>query len=330
MGCLKNSIQLNFTLIALFFALISFCVGCANKAQHVDFPEGASPNVEMGRLEADIQQGELNQVDITSPNYFSVAKRKLAEARKLESEGKSEKKILQTVGEGRGNLNYALTQQQEARGEINDILDARQMALKAGALEQSPSEFQRIDEELKNAVKDYKPNKEYLSFSEHQAFKNKYYSLQSKAMAAQKNTDPTAAALAELNFDPTQAEVIRDGEKITIRLKGDNFAPGQAKISDNAIPALDKVKQVLSSLDQEQVTIEGFTDSTGSTKVNQKISEDRAAAVADYLLAPNVITQEQIEFQGLGSKKPVTSNLTKEGRAANRRVDIIIIPTKME
>jgi len=328
MRSLNNHINLNFTLIALFFALISFS-GCANKAYRVEFPEGTNPSVELSRLEADIQQGELNQVDITSPNYFAVAKRKLAQARKMETEGKSEKKILETVGDARGNLEYALSQQQEVRSEISGILEARKMALKAGALEHSPSEFQRIDWELKEAIKDHKPNKEYFSFSENQDFKNKYYRLQSRALAA-KNTDPTAAALAELNFDPKMAEVMRDGEKIVVRLKGNNFAPGQAKISDDALPALDKVKQILSSMDQEQVKIEGFADATGSTELNQKISEARAEAVADYLLSDEAVTQDQIEYQGLGATNPVTTNLTKEGRAANRRVDIIITPTRME
>lgn len=319
-----------YALIALIYTLVSFSFGCANKAKRVAFPEGANPSIEMSRLESDIQQAELNQVDITSPNYFDVAKRKLAEARKQESEGKSEKKILETLGDARGNFNYALNQQNEYRGELNDILEARKMALKAGALEHAPSEFQRVDWELKDAVKAYKPNKEYFSFSEHQAFKNKYYSLQNKALAAQKNIDPTAAAIAELNFDQNEAEVIRDGEKIVIRLRGSNFAPGQSKISETAIPTLDKVKQVLSSMEQEKVTIEGYTDSTGSTKINQKISQDRAEAVADYLLSADVVSQDQIEYQGLGSENPVTSNLTKEGRAANRRVDIIITPTRTE
>lgn len=317
------------TLIFLFIALISFS-GCANKAHRVQFPEGTNPSVELSRLDADIQQGELNQVDITSPNYFAVAKRKLAEARKMETEGKSEKRILETVGDARGNLEYALSQQQESRGEISDILDARQMALKAGALEHSPSEFQRIDWELKEAIKDYKPNKEYLSFSAHQAFKNKYYNLQSRAIAAENKSDPTAAAIAELNFDPKMAEVVREENKILIRLKGSNFASGQAQISEEARPALDKVKEILSKMDQEQVKIEGYTDSTGSAQINQKISEQRAEAVAEYLLSDEVISQDQIEYQGLGARRPVTSNLTKEGRAANRRVDIIITPTKTE
>lgn len=321
--------MLKVTILAMFLTLISFSMGCANKAKPVDFPEGASANAEMGKLETDIQQAELDQVDITAPEYFSVAKRKLAEARKMESEGKTDSKILKSVGEGRGNLNYAISMQQNFRGEINDILDARQMALKAGALENYPSEFQRLDWDLKDAVKDYRPNKDFLSFSTHQQFKNKYYDLQKRAIAANDQVERTIA-VEELNFAPSEAEVYRDGDKILIRLKGENFAPGQTDISEAAIPALDKVKEILSSMDQEQVKIEGFTDSTGSPMLNQRISEERAESVADYLLEGEGLTSEQIEYQGLGSKKPVTTNLTKEGRAANRRVDIIITPTKVE
>lgn len=223
--------MLKVTILAMFLTLISFSMGCANKAKPVNFPEGASANAEMGKLETDIQQAELDQVDITAPEYFSVAKRKLAEARKMESEGKTDSKILKSVGEGRGNLNYAISMQQNFRGEINDILDARQMALKAGALENYPSEFQRLDWDLKDAVKDYRPNKDFLSFSTHQQFKNKYYDLQKRAIAANDQVERTIA-VEELNFAPSEAEVYRDGDKILIRLKGENFAPGQTDISE--------------------------------------------------------------------------------------------------
>ena len=323
--------MLKLAILSMLLVFLSFSSGCANKAKPVEFPEGASPSVEMGRLETDIQQAELDQVDITAPDYFSVAKRKLAEARKMESEGKPEHKILKTVGEARGNLNYAIVTQQDFRGELNDILEAREMALKAGALENYPSEFSRVDWDLKEAVKGYKPNKEFLSFSTHQQFKNKYYDLQKRAIAANDKVERTIA-VEELNFDPAEADVYRDGEKILIRLKGETFAPGQAEISEGAHPTLDKVKEILSSMDAEQVKVEGFTDSTGSAAVNQKLSEQRAESVADYLLAPDgaPLTTSEIEYQGLGAKKPVTSNLTTEGRAANRRVDIIITPTKVE
>lgn len=318
---------LTFTLVTL---CMTFQIGCANKAQRVYFPEDTNISFELSRLENDIQQGELNQVDITSPNYFAVAKKKLAQARKMEIEGKADHKILETIGEARGNLDYALTEQVENRTELNDILEAREKALKAGALEIAPSEFQRTDWQLKKTIKNYKPNKKYLSLSEHQAFKNKYDNLQTEARAANNRTDPTASALAELNFDPKMAEVLRDGEKIIVRLKGNPFASGESQISESAKPVLEKVKQILSTMDQEQVTIEGFADSTGSEKINQKISEQRAEAVAHYLLAENVVTQNQIEYEGLGEKIPVTSNLTQEGRAANRRVDIIITPSRIE
>jgi outer membrane protein OmpA-like peptidoglycan-associated protein len=321
--------MLKLTLLTLFFTVISFSMGCANKAKPVEFPEGSNAITEMDRLEADIQQAELDQVDITSPNYFAVAKRKLAEARKLEIEEKSHEKILKTVGEARGNFNYAIYTQQSFRGELNDILTARNMSLKAGALEQYPSEFQRLDADLKDAVKDYKPNKEFLSFSVHQQFKNKYYDLQKRALASNQRVEDSVANTVvgeQLKFDPAEAEVFRDGDKVLIRLKGQNFKPGQSQLSKNVFPALDKVKTILSSMAQAQVKIEGYTDSSGSTEINQRISEGRAEAVADYLITTKSITAEQIEYQGRGSQNPVMPNATQQGRAANRRVDITITP----
>lgn len=321
--------MLKLTVLTLFITILSFSMGCANKAKPVEFPEGASASAETNRLDADIQQAELDQVDITAPEYFSVAKRKLAEARKMESEGKGNEKILKTIGEARGNLNYAITQQQNFRGELNDILESRKMALKSGALEQYPSEFQRIDWDLKDAVKDYKPNREFLSFSAHQQFKNKYYDLQSRAMAS--NPAPENEVTADnLKFDPAEADVIREGDKIVIRLKGNNFQTGQTELSQKAYPALDKVTQILSNMDQAQVKIEGFTDSTGSTEINQRISEGRAESVADYLISTKSISAEQIEYQGLGAQNPLKPNATKQGRAANRRVDITITPTAVQ
>lgn len=326
---LISTIQLNLAIISLFIVLVSFSTSCANRAARVDYPKDSNPRTEMTRLEEDLYQAELNKIDITAPGYFSLAKKKLAEAQKLEIEGKTDDKILRTLGEARGALNYAIIHQQDYRSEINDILEARQMALTAGALEHSPSEFQRTDWELKEAIKDYKPNKRFLSYNAHQTFKNRYYNLQSAAIAAEKKIERTIA-IEELNFSPEQAEVYRDGEKILIRLKATNFAPGDTDLSTEAYQALDKVKEILSGLNEEHVKIEGFTDSTGSPARNLRLSEDRAEAVADYLLDSDVIKKDQIEIEGLGAKKPVTSNLTKEGRAMNRRVDIIIRPTKTE
>jgi outer membrane protein OmpA-like peptidoglycan-associated protein len=73
------------------------------------------------------------------------------------------------------------------------------------------------------------------------------------------------------------------------------------------------------------VDVIGHTDSTGSAEYNQRLSERRAQAVADVLLARGVKSERVVAY-GYGLTKPVATNDTAEGRAANRRVEIKITP----
>jgi outer membrane protein OmpA-like peptidoglycan-associated protein len=72
-----------------------------------------------------------------------------------------------------------------------------------------------------------------------------------------------------------------------------------------------------------QVKVEGHTDSTGSYETNQKLSLARAVTVRDYLVAQGV-EASHIGVEGLGPDQPVADNATAEGRARNRRVEIIL------
>jgi len=69
--------------------------------------------------------------------------------------------------------------------------------------------------------------------------------------------------------------------------------------------------------------VEGHTDSIGSDAYNQRLSERRANAVADYMEAQG-ISSSRITTKGWGKSKPVADNRTKEGRARNRRVEITV------
>ena len=72
--------------------------------------------------------------------------------------------------------------------------------------------------------------------------------------------------------------------------------------------------------------IEGHTDSTGSDQVNDHLSQQRAESVRDYLVANKTLAKEKIVAIGYGSRRPLASNETKEGRAINRRIDVLISP----
>ena len=79
----------------------------------------------------------------------------------------------------------------------------------------------------------------------------------------------------------------------------------------------------------KRVLIEGFTDSTGTDEVNQPLSAARAQAVKDYITSKGV-PDANVEATGMGSKQPVASNDTAEGRAQNRRVELLVREGKTE
>jgi outer membrane protein OmpA-like peptidoglycan-associated protein len=77
-----------------------------------------------------------------------------------------------------------------------------------------------------------------------------------------------------------------------------------------------------------RVTVEGHTDSTGSASSNQTLSENRAKSVWENLSGKMSAVPEDVTIKGYGASRPVADNATEEGRAENRRVDILILPGK--
>jgi OmpA-OmpF porin, OOP family len=96
-----------------------------------------------------------------------------------------------------------------------------------------------------------------------------------------------------------------------------SFKTGDAK----TIASLDAIKEILKNYPNAKWSIEGHTDSTGSAKLNQKLSEDRANAIKTVLIE-NGIKAENLSTVGYGPSKPVASNKTAAGRAENRRTEV--------
>ncbi|ELV8626417.1 OmpA family protein [Vibrio cidicii] len=101
------------------------------------------------------------------------------------------------------------------------------------------------------------------------------------------------------------------------------FATGSSTLSAGGKKSLEPLLEVLLAYPTANAEIVGHTDSTGSETVNQRISEKRAQAVADYLIQGGV-KAEQLTVVGAGESSPIASNDTAEGRAQNRRVEVTI------
>ncbi len=127
------------------------------------------------------------------------------------------------------------------------------------------------------------------------------------------------------------AEVNRVGEGIVLVL-GENsvrFDTGKATLTAAAKENLDKLIPVFNEYPDTDIKIYGYTDITGKKEMNQKLSENRAAAVKTYL-AGKGIASSRIVTEGMGINDPIDTNDTAEGRAKNRRVEFTITAnTKM-
>ena len=99
------------------------------------------------------------------------------------------------------------------------------------------------------------------------------------------------------------------------------FDTGKQDIRPESFPALDRVADVLKQNPNVRVVIEGHTDNVGRKTYNQKLSENRAQAVMEYVLQKG-IGAERLSFVGYGISKPIASNETAKGRARNRRVQL--------
>ena len=101
------------------------------------------------------------------------------------------------------------------------------------------------------------------------------------------------------------------------------FATDRSELSSAARARLDVVAVGLKNAPERVVLVEGYTDSTGTDAVNQPLSEARAAAVRDYLVSRG-LPQAAISVRGFGASLPIATNVTVEGRATNRRVEIVV------
>ena len=121
-------------------------------------------------------------------------------------------------------------------------------------------------------------------------------------------------------------EIERRGDELVLTMpSGITFAFDRYDVQPQFRPTLDKVAEVLGDYPQTMIDIYGHTDSVGADAYNQTLSENRARAVADYLSMQGV-NKVRMATLGYGETQPIADNGTESGRAANRRVEIRIVP----
>lgn len=120
------------------------------------------------------------------------------------------------------------------------------------------------------------------------------------------------------------AETKRTEMGIVTKLKSDIlFDTGKSNLKPNAKSNLKEMADIMKKYPENVLTIKGFTDNTGSSSVNEKLSQARAEAVKRELISDG-LGDQAISTQGLGPAFPIAANTTASGRSQNRRVEIEI------
>ena len=140
-----------------------------------------------------------------------------------------------------------------------------------------------------------------------------------------KYMDNEEAKLRE-QLQGTGVSVTRNGDNLVLNMPGNvTFATNQSDVQASFYPVLNSVALVLKEYEKTMIDIVGHTDSTGSLQHNMQLSQARAASVGAYLQNQGV-QAVRIATQGMGPQYPIASNDTPEGRAQNRRVEIVLRP----
>jgi outer membrane protein OmpA-like peptidoglycan-associated protein len=124
-------------------------------------------------------------------------------------------------------------------------------------------------------------------------------------------------------------ETRREARGLIVNLSDVLFDFNQATLRPGAREKLSKLAGILLAYPGAyRMQIEGHTDSVGSQDYNQKLSEDRAEAVHDYLIHAALPADRMVAVRGFGKIRPVATNDTPEGRQTNRRVELVISDTE--
>lgn len=166
-------------------------------------------------------------------------------------------------------------------------------------------------------------NSQLMSYKEQQ--QGLQAELQDKQMRLElkKQREEKITAIEQM-FSSSEAVVLRKSNDIIIRLIGLTFSSGKSVIEPEYFSILSKVQRAIRKFNNVAITIEGHTDSIGDDRYNENLSYERALAVKKYLIANMGLDESRITAVGYGESRPIASNDTKEGRAQNRRIDVVL------
>ena len=144
-----------------------------------------------------------------------------------------------------------------------------------------------------------------------------------EAQLSRREAELAAAAADSLRMQLQGMTARSEARGQVMTISGDAFASGQSQLRAEARENLQKIIDLINANPGASVLIEGHTDSQGSANLNQVLSQRRAEAVRDALIQQGV-DGSRLRAVGLGKDRPVADNGSAEGRARNRRVEVVV------
>jgi outer membrane protein OmpA-like peptidoglycan-associated protein len=189
-------------------------------------------------------------------------------------------------------------------------------------------QLQRDSRKLRQDVEDRDAQLAILN-SEVKRLEDKLGGVSDERVALQRRLDTQAQqraniAQVEAAFTPAEARVYRQSDDLVISLSGVTFPVAKSVIDPSSFALLGKVRDVIKIFPNAGLIVEGHTDGDGTDSANLILSQDRADAVKQYLISNAGVNAERISSIGYGETRPVASNQNTEGKARNRRIDLVM------
>ncbi|HOV13106.1 MAG TPA: OmpA family protein, partial [Spirochaetota bacterium] len=112
---------------------------------------------------------------------------------------------------------------------------------------------------------------------------------------------------------------------VTISVEKIQFKPDSAILTDEELKRIDEIANLLLNYKSNNIVIVGHTANVGNKNIQKRLSEERAKVVVEYLIKNHGFSNSHLSYLGKGGEEPISDNSTEEGKAKNRRVEIIIL-----
>lgn len=274
----------------------------------------------------DASQGKAAEL---VPDKLLSAKQALdkAEAAHNDDAGSTDEKSLAYVAQRMAELAVALAGQAQAQKDVTDAekqYDTAQERMRRDAMDEATRTAVALDKVRKELADENNKVGEQAKRLEQQK-------AELEARQRELENEKNARALAEKKLADAMksleeiAKVKEEQRGLVITLEGAVlFASGKTSLLPIAKDKLSKVAIVLQQQsDDKRIVVEGHTDSVGSDDANLKLSQGRADAVREFMISQGV-KSERITAVGKGESTPIADNKSPEGRANNRRVEIVV------